>query len=893
MGKMPYPDDNSSLEEPESEIRRGLIGLVLGGLGGLIILAALILALYFFVLRPNRPTPGAPGGGSSAAVSTPTAISLPEGVTLPDPPSGIQGKETAVFDVPLTWQDNSDNEDGFHIYRRRLDVLSATEKAGDTHANVTDFLDQGTFCGATYQYTIASFNTAGESPATECWIITLPPCPATGLMQLAVGADYGRSFLTGALGPNADFYLGTDEIYALMFMADLEGQQGLVDLGEIPDVALTHVDLPIPSAWVKDGVPALPGHTYAALARDGQAVIVFDVAQIGNPTELEYIVHYMDYTITLSECPNLTGRQPGGDCVSGDGVCDPTCQPNTAQLDQPVTPSSFTPGPNDFPGTSPNPPAFLAALFPSNYGPDTTGKPSPDYPEPTFTEQDFDCADQPCISGDGICTPDCATGQDFQNWTPAPNTYSTANIAAIYVDSDCGDTPCVTGDGICTPDCVPNPDDPGRQPTNVVCFDTNNDGIVDTCREIPPATHASIPAVYARAIGQIPTSNCQCQGNDLVCDNSVIQNFPTCSNIPACRCDSTTLVCDDGKTYPDHPECADTGRQCRCNGTTLECANQTPEPNSPSCPEGSETPGGSSRLDGDCGGPCEQDGVCVPDCDPFWNPYDDPHTDDPGNDVAGVPATSSYVPNNPDGVPPNATDPDCGPPCTPDSPDLCTCLPTLQTSTLYIDPQRYPQCLPQCACKGSDYVCVDHSGNVIRTAKNAPQCQTNCACESGDMVCRYSDGSIASRQAGSDRCAPICGCEGLDYVCRDRFNQNEVSRQAGAQQCAPASCQCQANDYVCFDAAGNEISRAVEDLGHCGCNCRGPHVYCGTVGDTGIFLNACGCSCNGTTLHCTADNSDTPDWPGCQPQQECKCVCSQTAIALICTDSCTGKRCTP
>lgn len=870
MEQRPNASERIEAEEEEPKTRRGPLFFTLVGS-----VVCLLLIGGAFLLYYLTSWSGPPGGaaGRATAPSSPTLFGSPTFTPagdLPNPPSEIQAVEIAIFDVPLNWQDNSENEDGFNVYRRRLDILESPVGVGSTDTDATAFLDQDTLCGATYQYIIASFNEAGESPATECWVITLPPCPQPRLMRLALGKDYGRNFLTGELGLKGDFYLDVGPTGKFMFMADREGQKGLIDLGNVGVTPLDQVNLLRDPVWQRQDVAAVPGHTYAALARDEESIILFTLSELGNPAVLEYIVHHKSYTITQSQCPNMGGRTPGGPCISGDGVCDPTCVPDTARIGEPV-PEDFFSQPDELPGAPAGAPSLLAVTYAEGYTPNDAGKPLPDYPQPTFTEQDFDCSNQPCIDGDGICNPLCATSPNFTAWATEKTTLSTTDLASLYVDSDCGQNRCVTGDGVCDPTCIPNPNDPGRQSEDVLCYDRDGDGQIDEC-------------VPAQVAGEEPTEGeqtCQCRGDDLVCGDKVYFQFPACNTNPSCSCNGTTLYCDDGTSYPDFQACLSTLTECACDGSTLRCGNQPSQENHPACTGQTEIPGGGSRVDGDCGGRCVQDGICTPNCDPFWDPYDDPTQDDPGDDyLATVPLT--YLPTN---MPGNAVDPDCGPPCS-ENDNLCTCLPT--NANPYSD-QRFDMCLPECGCEENDYVCRDAEGEIIFSRPDSRQCQQTCLCEGTDYVCRDINGKEVSRVRNAQGCTPVCACEGLDLVCRDRLTRREVSRSVGDAACAPAYCECQANDYVCFDANGKEIYRSVQDLQRCGCHCQGPDVYCGTVGYVGTFPAECGCSCDGTTLYCP-DGSSFKDYPACLPATpQCQCVCGPNG----CVDSCTGRPCNP
>ena len=222
------------------------------------------------------------------------------------------GESAPIFDIPLEWSDNSDNETGFRVYRQRMDQEGEELTfAGATGANQPAFTDLDTWCGATYQYTISSFNAAGESPATECWQIALPACPQSNTAALENGLEGGLNFLTNAKGADSDLYWALTTDNQPIFMGDQEGQQGVLDLGDVGETPLYRVTLPGGVTYKRDGVTAQEGHTYASRARDGQSVIIFTVKSTGNPLAVEYIIYTPEEAIS-SSCEQIALTVPPG-----------------------------------------------------------------------------------------------------------------------------------------------------------------------------------------------------------------------------------------------------------------------------------------------------------------------------------------------------------------------------------------------------------------------------------------------------------------------------------------------------------------------------------------------------------------------------------------------------
>ncbi len=104
--------------------------------------------------------------------------------------------------VLLTWEDRSDNEEAFRIYRADIEA-----SIGLAPANAGQFVDQRVTCGRTYHYTILAFNAAGTSPSSEVAQVTLPACvpadtPPTLLLtvvptQVVAGAAFTITFQAG------------------------------------------------------------------------------------------------------------------------------------------------------------------------------------------------------------------------------------------------------------------------------------------------------------------------------------------------------------------------------------------------------------------------------------------------------------------------------------------------------------------------------------------------------------------------------------------------------------------------------------------------------------------------------------------------------------------------
>ncbi|MFW6012935.1 MAG: fibronectin type III domain-containing protein [Candidatus Bipolaricaulota bacterium] len=87
--------------------------------------------------------------------------------TTPSTPSELSAEASGPEEIELTWTDNSDNEEGFRIYRNgsELDTVGS---------NTTRYVDDTVRPDTDYSYKVAAFNSAGESSTSSSSRITTP-----------------------------------------------------------------------------------------------------------------------------------------------------------------------------------------------------------------------------------------------------------------------------------------------------------------------------------------------------------------------------------------------------------------------------------------------------------------------------------------------------------------------------------------------------------------------------------------------------------------------------------------------------------------------------------------------------------------------------------------------
>jgi len=101
-------------------------------------------------------------GQSTTKSQVITVIEPPQAPAAPNQLSATASTENIL----LSWQDNSDNETGFIIYRR-AELDTESQEIGRVAANITNFKDETAKHKIIYDYSIMAVNTVGNSTAKE------------------------------------------------------------------------------------------------------------------------------------------------------------------------------------------------------------------------------------------------------------------------------------------------------------------------------------------------------------------------------------------------------------------------------------------------------------------------------------------------------------------------------------------------------------------------------------------------------------------------------------------------------------------------------------------------------------------------------------------------------
>ncbi|MCK4947724.1 MAG: S8 family serine peptidase [Candidatus Aureabacteria bacterium] len=110
---------------------------------------------------------------NNGAVDTDSCIvTVNDNIIIPPAaPSDLSVTAISKSQINLTWQDKSDNEDGFKIERRERKLF---EEIAVISADITSFTDGGLKRGKTYIYRVRAFNTAGDSSYSNLDSATTP-----------------------------------------------------------------------------------------------------------------------------------------------------------------------------------------------------------------------------------------------------------------------------------------------------------------------------------------------------------------------------------------------------------------------------------------------------------------------------------------------------------------------------------------------------------------------------------------------------------------------------------------------------------------------------------------------------------------------------------------------
>lgn len=126
---------------------------------------------YYYQVKAYNAT------GESAASNLAQGTTLPE-ATVPVAPSNVQATAISTSEIKLTWQDQSDDEEKFVVYRGTSET-NIREIAATLNANTTTFTETGLTDDTTYYYLVKAQNATGFSAASNIAHVKTPALKAT------------------------------------------------------------------------------------------------------------------------------------------------------------------------------------------------------------------------------------------------------------------------------------------------------------------------------------------------------------------------------------------------------------------------------------------------------------------------------------------------------------------------------------------------------------------------------------------------------------------------------------------------------------------------------------------------------------------------------------------
>jgi len=103
----------------------------------------------------------------------------------PIPPTNLDSVGATLESIEISWDDNSDDEEGFNIYRR-LPPSYAWGPIARVNADLTTFIDYDVVPATAYAYLVNAYNEAGDSDWSNELIVHTPVAPPGAPYELGV-----------------------------------------------------------------------------------------------------------------------------------------------------------------------------------------------------------------------------------------------------------------------------------------------------------------------------------------------------------------------------------------------------------------------------------------------------------------------------------------------------------------------------------------------------------------------------------------------------------------------------------------------------------------------------------------------------------------------------------
>jgi len=184
--------------------------------------------------------------------------------TKPGAPSNLVGIAISHRGIQLTWQDNSDNEDGFRV---ACNIYGGSKyyEVGDLPANTTSFVHSGLDPLETNNYYIQAYNEVGEANSNVIEVTTLS---GVTILDYVLGERWnGDAYVTGHARNDTNEEMDWVEItvwYYATFDVLIDAAHDLIDdvpggttfefevRGSAPRVDVTRFDIEVTDVDIYD-----------------------------------------------------------------------------------------------------------------------------------------------------------------------------------------------------------------------------------------------------------------------------------------------------------------------------------------------------------------------------------------------------------------------------------------------------------------------------------------------------------------------------------------------------------------------------------------------------------------------------------------------------------------
>lgn len=154
------------------------------------------------ILSTTRPLTSLAGKTVTGGVLN-ALNAVQEPATLPTAPTSLSATAVSDTEITLTWEDNSNNEQGFRIER---DSGSGWEVDFTiVGANVTTYSDSGLTAENSYDYQVVAYNEVGDSAYTDVASATTQSTPSETVQTTVASSEiFGAGTVTGSYADTAE-----------------------------------------------------------------------------------------------------------------------------------------------------------------------------------------------------------------------------------------------------------------------------------------------------------------------------------------------------------------------------------------------------------------------------------------------------------------------------------------------------------------------------------------------------------------------------------------------------------------------------------------------------------------------------------------------------------------